>query len=300
MNQTGRLLVILIGCSTVLTIVLLVHSRSKNVNEVNTASNNKVANELRFRSTAIFDGKTEDGAAFVDRMYKASDCVVVAHRTTFFKSPSRAREELDVEVKNAEMVIERAPVMDNGEQIGERVLRRLNASEHNKTATEVIWTNNSEFHSLASRSTEHVLQFEKALQNRSEKIFDRLDSSGNLTFTEVETREGNSEQGIPFSEKKFRSSDCEFVTLRIERFPSSDSARQELEAMLARSTNVMERGPKSDPQGRILGERAVANFTARVSSGHIEDTVVLWTNGSELHSITGIFNYVLVFEKQNQ
>jgi hypothetical protein len=88
------------------------------------------------------------------------------------------------------------------------------------------------------------------------------------------------------------------VTLRIERFPSSDSARQKLEEMLARSTSVMERGPKSDPQGRIVGERSVANFSAPVSSGHIENTAVLWTNGSELHSITGIFTQVLVFEKQ--
>jgi hypothetical protein len=89
----------------------------------------------------------KDGVPFVDRLYKASDCVVIAHRTTFFKSPSRARQELEKELKKAEMVIERARVVNNGEQIGERVLMRVNAAEQNKTATEVIWNNNSELHS---------------------------------------------------------------------------------------------------------------------------------------------------------
>lgn len=296
----GRLLVILIGGCAVLTIVLLVQSRSKKLNQVNAPATSSAENDLRFRLTAIFDGKTEDGFPFADRLFKASDCVAIAHRTTSFKSPSRAREELEKELKKAEMVIERAPVVNNGEQTGERVLMRVKAAEPNKTATELIWTKNSELHSIASPSPEHVLQFEKAWQTKSEKISDRLDPNGNVTFTELETRDGNSEQGIPFSEKKFRSSDCEFVTLRVERFPSPDGARQKLEAMLARSTSVMERGPKSDPQGRIVGERAVANFRAPASSGHIEDTAVLWTNGSELHSITGIFTQALLFEKQNQ
>lgn len=295
----GRLVVIVLGCGVVLAIVLLVHSRSKKGNDVNAPSSNSAANELRFKSTAIFDGKTADGASFVDHLYKASDCVVVAHRTTFFKSAARARQELEAELKKAQTVIERTPVVNNaGEQIGERVLMQVHTSEQNKIATELLWNNDSELHSIASPSAGHVLEFEKAWQ--SKKISDRPESSANVTFSQLESREGNTEEGIPFSEKKFRSSDCEFVTLRVEHFPSADSARQKLEAMLAHSTNVMERGPKADAQGRIVGERAVANFAAPVSSGHIEDTTVVWTNGPELHYITGIFNHVLLFEKQNQ
>ena len=266
----------------------------------NPQKNTSTLKEITFRNTAIFDGRTGDGERFADFAYKSSDCVLLSHRTTFFKTAARARKELEKEIKNAARIIERAPLMnDAGQQIGERVLVEFKTGEENKFATEAIWNENSELHSVASRSAERLLQFEEALRSRSEKISHGLESVRQATFEEFESHEARSEDGIAYSEKKFRSSDCEVITVRVRHLPTPQRAQEDLETVLAESTNVMERGPKLDGQGRKVGERAVAMFKASPPAEHIEDTTIVWTNNSELYLVTGVYAYAIVFEQQN-
>lgn len=299
MTQVWRLIVVLFACCAVLGIVFLVNSRSKKVDEVR-LPDNSTPQELVFRSTVILDGKTEDGVRFSDYHYKSSDCIAISHKTTFFKSPARAREEFERETRKASTIIERAPVVNGqGHQIGERVVLQFEASEEHKSHAEVVWNKDKDFHSVTAPSLEHVLEFEKALGSQSGRISSRIDTVQNVTFTASEPRDGRTEAGFGYSEKQFRSSDCETLIARTEYFPSSARAQEELLKKLKESTNIIERGPKLDARGQQVGERAVAMFKAELPSEYIEDTVVVWTANSELHSIRGLFTHVLELEKRN-
>jgi len=296
MSSSGRVLIIAIGCG----LALLVQACSKKVEEVPAQKTTSAPKEITFRNTAIFDGRTGDGERFASFAYKSSDCVLLSHQTTFFKTAARAHKELEKEIKNAARIIERAPLInDAGQQIGERVLVESNTGEENKFATQAIWTENSEFHSAASRSVEHLQQFEQALRSRSEKISNGLESVRQATFEEFESHDARSEDGIAYSEKKFRSSDCEVIRVRIRHLPTPERAQQDFESLLAQSTGVMERGPKLDTHGRRVGERAVAMFKASLPAEYIEETMIAWTDNSELYLVTGVYAYVIVFEQRN-
>lgn len=43
----------------------------------------------------------------------------------------------------------------------------------------------------------------------------------------------------------------------------------------------------------------MAMFKASPPSEYIEDTTIVWTNKSELYSLTGAYAYVIVFEQRN-
>lgn len=299
MTQLWRLIVVFFACCAVLGIVFLVNSRSRQADEEK-LSDNGSPQELVFRNTTILDGTTEDGVRFADYRYKSSDCISISHRTMFFKSPVHAHEEIERETRKASTVIERAPVSnDQGQQVGERVVLKFEASEGYKAHAEAIWNRDSEFHSISAPSLGHVLEFEKVLGSRGERISSRIDTVQKMAFTASETREGRTEEGFAYSEKQFRSSDCETVTALTEYFPSSDRAQEELEKRLKESTSIIERGPKLDAAGQQVGERAVAMFKVEVPSEYIEDTIVMWTNNSEYHSIKGLFTHVLELEKRN-
>jgi hypothetical protein len=299
MSQVSRVTVLFFACCVVLGITFLVKSRSKKVNEA-TLPDNSTPQELVFRSTMIFDGKTEDGTRFADYHYKSSDCISISHKIIFFESPARAREEIERESREASSIVERAPMVnDRGQEVGERVVMQFEASKEYKAHAEAIWNKNSDFHSIAAPSLEHVLEFEKAVGSQGGRIVSRLDAVQNVIFTASESRDGRTKEGFAYSEKEFRSSDCETITTRTEYFPSPDRAQEEMQSKLKESTNIIQRGPKLDATGQQVGERVVAMFKAEPTSEYIEDTVVIWTVNSEVHSIKGLFTHVLEFEKRN-
>ncbi len=298
MTNVWRLILVFFACGAVLGIVFLVNSRSMKVNEMRLSNDNKLQ-ELVFRNTMIFDGKTEGGLRFADYHYKSSDCVTISHKTTFFKSPARAREEIEREIQKASTISERAPVVnDEGQQVGERVVLQFEARDEYKAHAEAVWNENSEFHSIAAPSLEHVLEFEKALGSQTERISSRIDTVQKVTFTASQPRDGITDAGLDFSEKQFRSSDCETVIARTEHFPSPDRAQEEMQRRLKESTNIIEQGPKLNASGQPVGDRAVAMFKAELPSEYIEDTVIMWTLNSELHSIKGSHSHILELEKR--
>jgi hypothetical protein len=72
-----------------------------------------------------------------------------------------------------------------------------------------------------------------------------------------------------------------------------------MQRKLKESTTILERGSKLNAAGQPVGERAVAMLKAERPSDYIEDTVVMWTVNSELHSLRGLFTHVLELEKRN-
>jgi hypothetical protein len=218
----------------------------------------------------------------------------------FFQLPAHARNEVESEIQKASAIVERVPVVnDQGRQVTERVVLQFDARDQYKAHAEAIWNENSVFHSIVASSLGDVLEFLKALGSKSGRISSRIDTVQNVTFTASETQEGKTEEGVGYSEKQFRSSDCETVTARTEYFSSPARAQREMQKKLKESTTILEQGSKLNAAGQPVGERVVAMFKAKRPSDYIEDTVVIWTVNSELHSIRGLFTHVLELEKRN-
>jgi hypothetical protein len=76
-------------------------------------------------------------------------------------------------------------------------------------------------------------------------------------------------------------------------------AQDRLQKKLSEATGLLEQGTRLNSAGQNVGQRVVASFKAQKSSDHIDTTVVMWTDGDVFHSITGLYTYVLEFEKRN-
>jgi hypothetical protein len=303
MIQTLRLTATIFSCCAVVGVALLATgrwNRSKGSQQEQTPLTNRVLQELRFKRIAIFDGKTTDGVRLADYIYKSSDCMTVSERTIFFKSPTRAREEIEKEIENASALIERGPKLDsNGQAVGERVVLEFAAEEQRKPHAEIMWNNGPELNYIIALSLEHTLELEKSLQSPNNgRVSVGLHDLQNLIFTPTQTSEGKTEQGFAYSEKQFRSSDCETIKVQTQYFDTPGRAQEEFEKNIREAINVIERAPKLNTDGEKIGERAVAVFDAGPSSESLDQTIIMWTENSQYHFIQGPFAHVLEFEKR--
>ncbi|HWN11914.1 MAG TPA: hypothetical protein VNO50_21985 [Pyrinomonadaceae bacterium] len=255
---------------------------------------------LTFRPVAIFDGDTEDGNRMAETFYKCSDCSTISSVAIFFKSGGDATRHVEVESMKASVVLERSAVTNEaGQHVGDRVVLQFDANPESKAHAEVVWNKDKDFHSLTGPSLEHVLEFEKAFKVRSGRILSRIDDVQKVSFDTLKISDGRTQEGLSYSERQFRSSDCETVIVRTEYFSSPLAAQAKFHKKLSESTTILERGLKFDETGHQVGERSVAMFKPEVQSENIEDTIVAWTENSELHSIQGSFTHVIEFEKRN-
>jgi hypothetical protein len=300
MTKTSRFIIIAAACCVLMGLLFFIDGRSTKLTSLNRESSrvNSTPQELTFRHIMVFDGKLKDGARYANNIYKSSDCVTISYMVIFFKTRDRAHE-VQAEAKKASELIERGSVMNEaGRQVGERVVLQFEASDKDKAHAEVIWNKDKDFYSLTAPSLHHALEFERSFDSQSGRISSRIDDVKKVSFTPSETRDGRTEAGFGYSEKQFRSSDCETVISRTEYFPSPARAQEELVKKLEGSTNIIERAPKLDATGQQVGERVVAMFRADSSSEYIEETVVMWTFNSELHSLRGLFTHVLELERR--
>jgi hypothetical protein len=302
MFQILRPILLFLACCAAVGIVFLISERTRQMKEVKQEkpSPAKVSDELTFRGTAIFDGRTDDGAQFAEHFYKSSDCVSISEEIIFFKSTSRAQRELESRSKKATIIIERGPKWENKGQVGERVVLEFAGNSQAKGSAEIIWNSGSTFHSLVGPSLHYVLEFEKSLELRDGRITHGMSDLRSLTFTTTRSSEGTTEQGIAYSEKQIESSDCEILKTRTEYFDSSAQALEEFTKKLKQAINVIEQGPKTNSAGQRVGERAVAAFKAEQSDESLDQSIVMWTDGSQYHVVKGRFPHVLEFEKRNQ
>jgi hypothetical protein len=80
------------------------------------------------------------------------------------------------------------------------------------------------------------------------------------------------------------------------KFASPDLAIEGLDRELSCATKILERGPKFDAQGKMIGERVVAIIRSPISGEQV--AVVLWTDHSILCSIrSASLLHVLRFER---
>jgi hypothetical protein len=296
------IVVVLSVCSTLAGVFWYTNSRVRKsiIISQDSAGSTTPNQELSFRLTMIFDGRTDDGERYANNFFKASDCASLSEVVIFFNSIDRAQKELVSERAKASAVVEQTAVTNNeGGKIGDRVVLRFDDTERRKPHIQVMWTSDKDFHSIAGPSLEHVLQFENAISSRSGRIASKLDDVQKVTFTAAEISNGRTDEGSDYSERRFHSSDCESVIVRTEGYPSPARAQEEFIRMLKASTTIIERGPRLDGTGQQSGERAVAMFKAPVQSEHIEDTIIMWTDNSELHSIKGPFTHAMEFETRN-
>ncbi len=275
--------------------------RGTNVTQEQAAMTKSGTSELTFRQISIFDGKTSEGVRFSEQHYKSSDCVPLSSTIIFFSSPGRALDEVQREAQKAAGVIDRGSIFDDkGQRIGERVVMQFVTGGESKTHAKIVSNKGSDFLSIISPSLRHALAFEKSAESpNNRKVFPGIESVKSVTFESTSTSEGSTEKGARYKEEQFRSSDCETLVTRTEYFDSAKNAQDQLQEKLREATGVLEQGPKLNSIGQPVGQRAVATFKAEPTSEHIETTVVMWNDGDVLHSITGLYIYVLEFEKRN-
>jgi hypothetical protein len=139
MFQLLRPISLFIVCCAAVGIVLLISGRTRQMKEVRQEkpSAAKVPDELTFRGTAIFDGRTADGYQFAEHFYKSSDCASISEEIIFFKSTSRAQRELESRSKKATVVIERGPKWEDKGQVGERIVLEFAGSSQAKASAQL-------------------------------------------------------------------------------------------------------------------------------------------------------------------
>lgn len=257
--------------------------------------------KLIFRQVAVFDGKTPEGARFAEQHYKSSDCANISRTVVFFDSQDRALSEVQAEAKRASKIVDLKPVLKDAHQqpIGERVVMEFVAPEGVSYA-KIAWNQGAEYTSIIAPAFHYIEDFEKAAESPNNKeFFPGIDSAKTITFESTARSEGSTPEGTRYKEQQFRSSDCETIVARVEYFKTTELAQDQLQRKLAEATGVLEQGAKINSAGQQVGPRAVATFKAEPTSGHLEETVVMWVDGNVLHSITGLYSYVLEFEKRN-
>lgn len=299
--------IIIVACCAAVTVVLVGIQRHSQTTtgqgQERLSARDSADQDLRFKAGVVLDGKTEDGIRFSNQLYKSSDCLQIIKTIKLFNSPTHAYEELQRELKKASTIIDRGPELnDNGQQVGERAVLQFAAEGQGHAHAEVIWNENSEFYSITAYSLQHALEFEKWLRS-PDKGHKNLSAqnAANQTMTFQVTRDfgGKTEEGFIFSERQFRSSDCETVSTRVEYFDSPARASEELQKKLKKAVDVIEQGPKLNAAGQRVGERAVAVVASDLTEGYLDQTVVMWTENSEFHTIKApSLQYILEFEKR--
>src|SRR6266403_4350955 len=274
--------------------------RSARMTQELAAVTKSATDELTFRQISIFDGKTSDGVRFSEQRYQSSDCVPLSSPVIFFNSPGRALDEIQREAQKAAEVLDREPILDDkGQRLGERVVMQFATDGELKAHAKIVSNKGSHFLSITSPLLGHALAFEKSAESSNNRTaFPGIESVKAVTFESIGASEGTIGKGARYKEEQFRSSDCEAIVTRTEYFESTKSAQDRLQGKLKGATGVLEQGPKLNSVGQTVGLRVVATVKAEATSGHIETTVVMWTDGDAFHSITGLYIYVLEFENR--
>ena len=103
----------------------------------------------------------------------------------------------------------------------------------------------------------------------------RQPESEEIEFETVLVGVKGRKDGGSISFQVFKSRDGVVVEWNVERYASSLRAQEEINKMIDRASTVEERGPKLDPRGRKVGERAVL-LKAR---GTTKEAYIVWTDG---------------------
>jgi hypothetical protein len=117
-----------------------------------------------------------------------------------------------------------------------------------------------------------------------------------MTFTSVQAGSGRTEDGSEFSYWLAESADGVAISARTEKRRSATRAHQVLNKQI-KGADVVERGRKTNNQGRRVGERVVGCFPAKDQKKG--KCVILWTDGSDFHILeSASLPHLRAFEKK--
>ena len=138
-----------------------------------------------------------------------------------------------------------------------------------------------------SKSTDNYV-YDQRLQETSEITFHLGDKAASGTLP----------NGTRFSVQDYESSDGVDVSVRIDRCRSRAKARKQLLNFI-RNARIMERGPKKDQSGAVVGERLVMQFPAKgkfkAQSG------IVWVNRTEIYYVqSSSLRHAKQFEKNSK
>src|SRR5205807_2649550 len=147
------------------------------------------------------------------------DCVILNKRVELFESPKDAEAAFHTKLGTAIDVLQRGEKLDSaGNVVGERVLATLHRG--GQVLNTVIWTRGSELHAIDSSSSNHVLQLEKWLEAGPHPALGEDASISELKFEPTSASNGVTKNGTPFSERRFKSTDCVELVWTVEQFAS--------------------------------------------------------------------------------
>lgn len=118
-----------------------------------------------------------------------------------------------------------------------------------------------------------------------------------IQFSGVSFSHGRKGNGAEYSAGIYDSSDGVGVVATIEIYPSGSRARAEMIRRIKRSTRIVERGRKTDRNGKLIGERMVV--IASGDSGARSFATILWLDQEDLNIIeSSSLQVALEFERQ--
>jgi hypothetical protein len=119
-----------------------------------------------------------------------------------------------------------------------------------------------------------------------------------ITFRAGKAASGTLPDRTRFSVQVYESSDGVDVSMRIDRCASEAIAKKKLLKFI-KSARLIERGPKTDHQGTVVGQRFVVQFPAK---GEYESQAgILWTDKAEIHYLqSSSLRHAKEFEKRFQ
>lgn len=255
--------------------------------------------DLIFKSVAFLDGTERNGIQFSNHVYQASDCVMLSERIQIFKSSARAVAELKKNVSEAHEILERGSKIGVDGKTTEERVKLVFGKESTPKRYAVLWTNQSELHSVESTSLPHIEAFEKWIGLDHAAKEQALEPSRReaITFELNSSLNGTTKEGFSFSEQQFNSTQCVVVAHRIERFQSALQAEQEFHNRLQSADDTIEKAARVEDQ--TSGERAVLFFAPDPKGEFQYHFLVIWTEGLNLHSISAIsLPHALEFEKR--
>ena len=118
-----------------------------------------------------------------------------------------------------------------------------------------------------------------------------------IQFSGVSFSHGRKGNGAKYSAGIYDSTDGVGVVATVETYPSASRARAEMIMRIKRATRIVERGRKTDHNGKLIGERAVV--IAAGDSGEGSYATILWLDQEDLNIIeSSSLQVALDFERQ--
>ena len=99
--------------------------------------------------------------------YELPDSRIISIHCQNSDSPAEVAERLNLQVKHADIILERSPKFDaNGQLIGERIVATFPVNDFGYVWVRIYWTDGAQLYTISSLSLSEALEFEKTVSFR--------------------------------------------------------------------------------------------------------------------------------------